>query len=310
MLQGPEGRRLDAADRIRLSGDRTNWSTRKRITWKQLKYVQQDKDQLIVRSPIDGQVVTWQVHDLLIHRPVEKGQILMKSSSPIATGSSSFHAGRTTWVISTRAGAKWARTCRFRSITATDPGATYEGKIKEVGRTAEIRGEEGNTVVIRVAINKQDLATEPRPGATVTGKIYVGRASIGYVWFHDLVSFRATQDRLPVLLVRTPNSSTPLLSPRSLFVGACDELQTNEVPDVSSLSHDDHGAGLGDRRGPAGRCQCRGNDRELRHRLDSQSSIACLGRRSADQTPRHRRTVGQEGHGAGHDRRPRSPGAV
>ena len=46
-----------------------------------------------------------------------------------------------------------------------------------------------NTVLVRVAFDKQVLATEPRPGATVNGKIYVGRASIGYVWFHDLISF-------------------------------------------------------------------------------------------------------------------------
>jgi hypothetical protein len=66
---------------------------------------------------------------------------------------------------------------------------TLTGKVKEIGRTAEVHGEEGNTVLVRVAIDKNDLPTEPRPGATVTAKIRVGRASIGYVWFHDLISF-------------------------------------------------------------------------------------------------------------------------
>ena len=52
----------------------------------------------------------------------------------------------------------------------------------------EVRGEEGNTVLIRVAINKEDVPKR-RNGAVVTAKVYCGRAPIGYVWFHDLVSF-------------------------------------------------------------------------------------------------------------------------
>ena len=33
-------------------------------------------------------------------------------------------------------------------ITATNPGTTHEGTVKEIHRTAEVRGEEGNTVLI------------------------------------------------------------------------------------------------------------------------------------------------------------------
>ena len=73
-------------------------------------------------------------------------------------------------------------------ITATNPGATHEGTVKDIHRSAEVRGEEGNTVLIRVAIDKSEL-TDLRPGATVTAKVYCGREPIGYVWFHDLVSF-------------------------------------------------------------------------------------------------------------------------
>ena len=53
---------------------------------------------------------------------------------------------------------------------------------------AEVSGEEGNTVKIKVAINKEDLRPEHiRPGAGVTAKIACGRRAIGYVWLHDLV---------------------------------------------------------------------------------------------------------------------------
>ena len=60
----------------------------------------------------------------------------------------------------------------------------------DVQKIAEVRGDEGNVVLVRVAINKDDLAAdEIRPGATVSAKVDCGWASVGYVWFHDAISF-------------------------------------------------------------------------------------------------------------------------
>jgi hypothetical protein len=74
-------------------------------------------------------------------------------------------------------------------ILAVEPSETHHGTITEIHRSAEVRGEEGNTVLIRVAIDKQDINDYLRPGATVTAKIYCGRAPIGYVWFHQLIAW-------------------------------------------------------------------------------------------------------------------------
>ena len=59
-----------------------------------------------------------------------------------------------------------------------------------MGQSAEVHGEEGSTVLIKVEINGQDVPEAARkPGATVTAKVYCGRRSLGYVWFHDLLAF-------------------------------------------------------------------------------------------------------------------------
>ncbi|MCE9548564.1 MAG: hypothetical protein K8T25_24065, partial [Planctomycetia bacterium] len=56
--------------------------------------------------------------------------------------------------------------------------------------SAEVRGDDGNTVLVRVRIDRDSLdPSELRPGATVTGRIYCGRRAIGYVWFHDVIAF-------------------------------------------------------------------------------------------------------------------------
>jgi hypothetical protein len=103
--------------------------------------------------------------------------------------------------------------------------------VREVHYTAEVRGEEGNTVLVRATIDpkqvqplrdlmqkeyglaadatredfrrlvmdklkSEELSIEKcydltglRPGATATAKVHCGRASIGYVWFHDAITW-------------------------------------------------------------------------------------------------------------------------
>jgi hypothetical protein len=73
-------------------------------------------------------------------------------------------------------------------ILATDPSTSYEGTVKEIHRSAEVRGDEGNTVLIKVAINKEELS-DRRPGATVTAKVYCGYRSLGFVLLHDVAAF-------------------------------------------------------------------------------------------------------------------------
>ncbi len=44
---------------------------------KQLKLLKEKQQQLVITSPIDGQINTWQLRELLLHRPVRQGQVLM-----------------------------------------------------------------------------------------------------------------------------------------------------------------------------------------------------------------------------------------
>jgi hypothetical protein len=70
---------------------------------------------------------------------------------------------------------------------ATAPGVDHEGTVKDVHLAAEVHGEEGNTVLVKVAIDKEGL--DLRPGADVIAKVHCGRRSLGYVWFHDVLAF-------------------------------------------------------------------------------------------------------------------------
>jgi multidrug efflux pump subunit AcrA (membrane-fusion protein) len=78
-------------------------------------------------------------------------------------------------------------------IIATEPGTTRYGTVTEINRSAEIRGEEGNTVLIKVAIDKSELPSL-HPGTSVTGlgvtaKVYCGKRALGFVLFQDVIAF-------------------------------------------------------------------------------------------------------------------------
>jgi hypothetical protein len=150
-----------------------------------------------VRSPIDGVIVTWQVRDRLLLRPVEKGQVLMSVADK--TGPWELEVNmpddRVGHVNRAAAEAQAAgRDLRVDYILATDPGTRHQGVVKEIHEQAEVRGEEGNTVLVRVTIDPERHEKEELgAGASVTARIFCGKRSLGYVWFHDVLSFIQTQ---------------------------------------------------------------------------------------------------------------------
>jgi hypothetical protein len=73
-------------------------------------------------------------------------------------------------------------------ILATEPGTVRYGRIAEMHRSAEVRGDEGNTVLIKVAIDKMELPLL-RPGASVTAQVYCGQTVLGYSLLHDVIAF-------------------------------------------------------------------------------------------------------------------------
>ncbi len=73
-------------------------------------------------------------------------------------------------------------------ILASDPDVEFQGAVNEIDLSAEIRGEEGNTVLMKVEVDKHELPPLS-PGTTVNANVYCGRRPIGFVWFHDLIAF-------------------------------------------------------------------------------------------------------------------------
>ena len=141
-----------------------------------------------------GQVITWKVEELLLRRPVERGQSLMTLANPDGPWELELYVPQ-------------RRLCHLQAAMAElrknasggdDPqlkvtftlhshsGLEFEGKIVEMEKSAEVRGEDGNTILVRVQINRDELP-ELHDQTTVTARISCGRRSLGYTWFCDVI---------------------------------------------------------------------------------------------------------------------------
>jgi len=180
--------RLSLDEQNRLAGQLIQLKETEENLQQQLALVQQKKEQLVVRSPIGGQVVTWEVRNALIHRPVQKGQVLMTVVDPTGDWELEIHMPESRMGHVARARKDAPEDLKATFALKTHPGETFAGRVTAVHAAADVHGAEGNTVLIKVAIDKNELP-DLRPGATVTAKIHCGRRPIGYVWFHDLIAF-------------------------------------------------------------------------------------------------------------------------
>ena len=188
--------RLSVEDRNRLYGELAALQQQYKSLETQLVLYEEKQRDLDIVSPASGRIVTWDLYRRLIHRPVQRGQVLMQVADPSGDWELELHVPDDRMGFITQGQAELrqkgenekADALPVTYVLATDPDQEFEGTVKEMHLSAEVRGDEGNTVLIKTAIDKEKLP-HLRPGATVNAKIYCGRCAIGYVWFHDLVSW-------------------------------------------------------------------------------------------------------------------------
>jgi hypothetical protein len=151
----------------------------------QLAILQQQQRELTVRSPIRGQVVTWQVENRLRARPVIRGQRLLRVADLAGP-----------WILelqlpedriqpvldATRPGAS---PTEVSFLLETEASTVYRGRLRRVAMSAELGPQQALRVLAIVDVPRE-AGLPLRPGAGVVAKIHCGRRSLGYVWFHDL----------------------------------------------------------------------------------------------------------------------------
>jgi hypothetical protein len=152
------------------------------------------RDELTVRSPMKGQLLTWDVEQLLQSRPVARGQILLTVANLQGLWELELEIpdDRVSDVSEAIGRQEGPLTVRF--ILATAPETRYIATLEKIAPATDVRGDRGPSVSAVAYPEDQQAMRTLRPGATVVAKIDCGRRSLLYVLFHGLV--RTIRSRL------------------------------------------------------------------------------------------------------------------
>jgi multidrug efflux pump subunit AcrA (membrane-fusion protein) len=186
-----QGTRLTATDENRLAAELLELKQRASNLERELALFRQKQEQLRVLSPVSGHVVTWKVEQQLLHRPVERGQALLSVADPAGPWELELYVPERRLkhlaaAQKMKTGAGDRKPLEVTFTLASHPGETFHGQVREIEHTAQVRGDEGNTILVRVEVDKSKLP-DLHDQVTVTGKLYCGERSLGFVWFCDLV---------------------------------------------------------------------------------------------------------------------------
>lgn len=152
----------------------------------QLDILEHAQEQLVLRSPIDGEVMTWNPEELLASRPIRRGQILLAVADP-----------KGDWILDLTVPdedfahiAEAQRTANEPLLVtfhaSTEPGRVCHGRLIDVATTSETDELLGPVVRMTVQIERNEVR-DLRPGIGVVAHVECGRRSVGYVWMRTLI---------------------------------------------------------------------------------------------------------------------------
>jgi multidrug efflux pump subunit AcrA (membrane-fusion protein) len=188
------GRPAAPIDMYRLSADERELDQRLANLRRELDLLHDERASLVVNSPIAGRVLTWDVANRLVTRPVERGEVLATVADLSADWRLELDVpdNRIGHVLAAQQALGPDLPVRFR--LSSDDREQHLGRVAEICRTADVDADGGAPPAPVVRINVSFDASEfdaaargeLRPGVSARAQIACGRRPVGYVWLHDI----------------------------------------------------------------------------------------------------------------------------
>lgn len=179
----------DRAEEIRLRGRHAQTQIEMRGLNARMNRLNQQIAALTVTAPFAGTVATFQLEQILSHRPVSRGERLIE----IMDEQGDWHLELD--VPENRLGHLMDAQLKSQSnslpvdfVLATKPENSYVGTLKQTASRTDVSVEEGSIVKVSVQVDKSKLPN-CRIGAEVQGKVHCGDKNLFYVLFGDVVEF-------------------------------------------------------------------------------------------------------------------------
>ncbi|HBE67349.1 MAG TPA: hemolysin D [Planctomycetaceae bacterium] len=184
-------RRMDPIEESRLRYQIQEYNVRKMSLEAQRKLLLAQQAELLIKSPIDGIIVTWDLKKLLRQRPVVTGQMLVSVADPTKDFELKLlmPEKRMKWLDEGFKISK-GQPLDVDFIMLNKPSENYTGKLFQdnIQERAELDATDGAIVKMRVAPDSMEGISR-LAGAQVRADVTCGRRSAATVWFHEVVEW-------------------------------------------------------------------------------------------------------------------------
>lgn len=177
---------------LTLIGEENELNEQLKIIRSKLKLQMERQDQLLVKSPIDGVVTSWDVEQTLRARPIMTGQVLME----IADLSKPYYLdlelpekreGHMDQFIAENPEKSELEVTYILATNPSDEPLNATLDLDSVSRRAESHEEHGAVIEMKATPEQAPLLEkDPRPGSKVIAKVRCGRRASGFVFFHEI----------------------------------------------------------------------------------------------------------------------------
>lgn len=176
----PESLENLSADQLKLTKQIENLIERRDL-------LQEREDELKLLSPIHGQVLDWEVEEILAARPVSRGELLMKVADVDGPWVLDLELPdkRTYHVVNAQKDSSEPLAVRFQLVN--EPGKTYRGQLISTASIVDLdENSEEPFVPLEAEIDKAEIP-HLRHGLSVVGRVECGQRSVAYVWTYQLM---------------------------------------------------------------------------------------------------------------------------
>ena len=179
----------DEGEAVRFEGEAEAAQVKADGAGAEVKILEKRIDALTVRSPIDGQVATFQVEKKLLNRPLRRGELLLQVMDDegewrLELEVPEYRMGH----LLNASGESNNGSLPVEYFLATNVEKTYLAEMSRVATRTVESEEEGTVVEVHAELDEATLPSR-RIGAEVTAKINCGQRSLFYVLFGDVVEF-------------------------------------------------------------------------------------------------------------------------
>ncbi len=183
-INNPDSEKLDSTEALQAKIESLRKERKKHLAIEQ---------QLVVKSRINGQVISWDFKEKLRDRPIEYGDMLLEIAEVNGQWELVLQLPDKKIAHIMRAKEKYGiDSLVVKFVIASEPNVTYEGKVRTIAGATQLQPDQKQSIRVVVDFESADLNLK-HVRAKVNAKIYCGHRSLGYVWLHPVGEFIQSQ---------------------------------------------------------------------------------------------------------------------